>query len=404
MQISSDGSKTDHVLAKKLELPCGTILKNRLVKSAMSDSLGNGQGDSTEQQARLYERWAEGGVALALIGETQVIPDFPEKPGNLVLSDNSDQKALRSLIQRATVNGMQLWPQLGHAGALAHAPISLPKGPSALDLPALKCGELSSEEIQALPHLYANAALLAKQVGFNGLQIHAGHGFLLSQFLSPLFNRRKDGYGGSIEARSRIILEIIHTVRQAVGSSFPIGIRINATDKLEGGLTEQDALEVIRLLDTTSIDLIDISGGTYFPDAKSSSDSSAKDAPYFRHFSQQAKRITNIPIMLTGGFTKCEQAIDILETGDADMVSLARALVLNPNLPNLWLDGMNENPDFPIFQSPPKGGITAWYSMRLTALAEDTEDKFSLDLETALQVYEARDAKRCIQWKEHFKY
>jgi 2,4-dienoyl-CoA reductase-like NADH-dependent reductase (Old Yellow Enzyme family) len=138
-------------------------------------------------------------------------------------------------------------------------------------------------------------------MGFSGVHIHAGHGFLLSQFLSPLFNLRNDGYGGSIEARCRILLEIIHAVRRAVGPLFSIGIRINSSDKLEGGFSEIDSLEAIRLIDQTSIDLIDISGGTYFPGAKSSSDSSGR-GPYFLNFSRLAKDVTKIPLMLTGGF------------------------------------------------------------------------------------------------------
>ena len=127
--------------------------------------------------------------------------------------------------------------------------------------------------------MYAKAALFAKETGFSGVHIHAGHGFLLSQFLSPLFNHRTDGYGGSIEARCRIVLEIIAAVRQAVGTAFPVGIRMNCTDQLEGGLTEADALEVVRLLNHTSTDLIDISGGTYFPNTKASSDGASDREP-----------------------------------------------------------------------------------------------------------------------------
>lgn len=390
-------------LGQALELPCGVRLKNRIIKSAMSDSLGDGAGNPTEAQMRLYERWSEGGAALSLIGEVQICPDFPEKPGNLVLVPDADLQSLQALARRGSVNGAQLWPQLGHAGALSHAPTSQPKGPSALEVEGLQCGELSLAEIQALPALYASAASLAKQVGFGGVQIHAGHGFLLSQFLSPLFNQRTDAYGGAIANRFRLIGEVIEAVRSAVGYAFPIGIKMNSSDQLVGGLTEHDALAVIELLDQSSVDLIDISGGTYFPGAPSSSDSSATRGPYFTHFAKRAKAVTSIPIMVTGGFKTREQALAVIERGEADAIGIARAMVLAPNLANEWLSHHSHDPSFPAFDAPvPPGGITAWYSMRLTALGHDKEASFDLNLNAALSAYEARDATRCERWRKRF--
>lgn len=389
------------VLGRPLELPCGVTLKNRLAKSAMSDSLGDGEGNPTEAQMRLYERWAEGGVALSLIGEVQGDPRYPEKPGNLVLVPDAIQKAMRELARRGSVNGTHLWPQLGHAGALSHLPVSQPKGPSALDIEGLQCEGMSAADIHELPRIYASAAKLAKAAGFGGVQIHAGHGFLFSQFLSPLFNHRTDGYGGSIEARFRIVGEVIDEVRRAVGASFPIGIKINSTDRLEGGLNEADALGVVHMLDQTSIDLIDISGGTYFPGAVSSSDAKAS-GPYFIDFAKRAKAVTQIPVMATGGFQTRSQAVDALENGAVDMVSLARAMALNPQLANAWLSDAGGDPEFPKFDAPPPGGVTAWYSMRLTALGEDTVQTFNCDPHTALRAYDERDAKRSVLWRMKF--
>ncbi len=394
-------SNSPHVLRSSLDLPCGAVLKNRLAKSPMSDSLANGEGDPTEAQIHLYERWADGGAAVSFIGEVQGDPRFPERPGNLVLTEYANQEMLRSLVSRAMIKGAHLWTQLGHAGALSHLPISQPKGPSALDIEGFKCAGMPIDEVRELPYIYARAALHAKTAGFSGVQIHAGHGFLLSQFLSPLFNHRNDGYGGSIEARCRIVLEVVREVRRVVGPSFPVGIRINSTDQLEGGLTEVDALEVVRLLDRTSIDLIDISGGTYFPGAKASSDGSSR-GPYFLDFAHHAKAITKVPLMVTGGFKKREQAVDAVASGAADMVGIARAMVLNPRLSEDWLTGDGKDPEFPKFDSNPPGGITAWYTMRLTALGEDLEDAFRLDLPSAIRVYEDRDEQRCIKWREKF--
>lgn len=401
--ITHEYSATGNVLSRPLELPCGVILKNRLTKSAMSDSLGDGKGNATDAQARLYERWAEGGVALSLIGEVQGDPRYPEKPGNLVLGADADLGALRSLARRGSAEGAHLWPQLGHAGALSHLPISRPKGPSPLDIEGLQCAGMTSTDIGELPGIYARAAFIAKEAGFGGVQIHAGHGFLLSQFLSPLFNHRTDGYGGSIEARFRLVREVIGAVRQAVGASFAIAIKINSTDKLQGGLTEDEALEVVRMLDQTSIDLIDISGGTYFPGAASSSDSPSARGPYFLDFARRAKKSTVIPVMATGGFKMRQQAVDALESGAVDMVGIGRAMALNPNLARDWLSGSSGDPKFPTFVTSPPGGVTAWYSMRLTALAEDREDDFSLDIETAISLYDLRDAGRCKDWKLTFR-
>lgn len=397
-----DLSISGEVIQRPLVLPCGAVLKHRLAKSAMSDSLGDGRGAPTAAQMRLYERWARGGVALSIVGEVQVDPGFPEKPGDLVLGVGSDPQALRSLAEQASMDGAHLWPQLGHAGALSHPPVSRPRGPSALDVGKLRCEGMSTDEVQELPDLFARAAANAMTAGFGGVQIHAAHGFLLSQFLSPLFNRRTDGYGGAVEGRCRVVVEVIDAVRAAVGPAFPIGIKINATDQLEGGLTQDDALEVVRLLDGTSVDLMDISGGTYFPGAKATSEGSGK-GPYFLDFARRARARTTKPLMLTGGFKSRVQAATALAGGAIDVVGAARAMVLDPRLASSWLSEGGRDPDFPRFESPPPGGITAWYTMRLAALAEDREDQFAMDTTSAICAYEDRDVLRCENWRQKFR-
>ncbi len=367
----------------------------------MSDSLGDGEGNPTQEQIRLYERWAEGGAALSVVGEVQGDFRYPEKPGNLVLDANSDHDMLRLFTRRAVIDGAHLWSQIGHAGALSHLPISEPAGPTALDIEDLQCSAMSIEEVQALPAMYARTASYAKAAGFTGVQIHAGHGFLLSQFLSPLFNHRDDSYGGSIEVRCHIVLEIINEVRRAVGSSFPVGIRINSSDQLDGGLTQTDALQVVRLLDQSTIDLIDISGGTYFPGAKAASDGTTQ-GPFFLEFARRAKEVTNIPLIATGGFKKRQQAIDAIVSEAVDMVGVGRAMALNPHLATTWLGDEGGDPDFPKFESTLPGGITAWYTMRLTALGQDKENVFDLDIPSAVRDYEERDHQRCSKWKDKF--
>ena len=393
-------SKTN-VASHPLELPCGVVLKNRIAKSAMSDSLGDGCGGPTNAQIRLYERWAEGGLGLSIIGEVQGNPDFVEKPGNLVLNSRSDPERFRSLARRGSTNNAHLWVQLGHAGAMADAPISTPKGPSALDLPGLSCDALTLAEIEAQSEEFAHTAVRAKELGFGGVEIHAAHGFLLSQFLSPLFNKRTDDYGGSLESRMRLLLATVDTVRRAVGPHFPVGIKLNATDQLEGGFQQEEALEVIAALDSTGIDLIDVSGGTYFPGAPSSSDR-AGSGPYFLDFSARARAKTTVPLMVTGGFKTLHQAEEAIAEGKADLIGLARALVIDPDLPRKWKAGCCENPEFPRFHNPPEGGVTAWYTMQITRIANGESDLAPADLSDAIKVYEERDSQRRRVWVEHF--
>lgn len=391
----------DSSFNRSITLPCGAIIKNRIVKSAMSDSLGNGEGNATKAQARLYEKWAQGGVGLSIIGEVQVDYRYPETPGNLFLSPTSDIQALRLLTKQATINGAHIWPQLGHAGGLSYSKLSMPKGPSPLNTDNFQCSGMSLEEVLELPDQYANAAKIAKKAGFTGVQIHAGHGFLLSQFLSPLFNHRQDQYGGDVSARCRLIIEIINKVRSEVGQSFPIGIKINSSDQLQGGLTQEEALEAIRILDKTSIDLIEISGGSYFPGAASSSDSTST-GPYFINFAKKARKYTTIPLVVTGGFKTRQEVNTALASNEVEMVGLARALVLMPNLVNNWNTESNITVEFPRFTSPPPGGITAWYTMRITAISNDDENDFDLDLHTAINTYEERDKTRCARWQAKF--
>ena len=273
----------------------------------------------TATQITLYQRWAQGGIALSIIGEVQGDPRFPEKPGNLVLGKHSNRQGLEALVSQASINGSHLWSQLGHAGALSYPPISHPKGPSVLNVGGIKCAAMSVNEVSALPEMYAQTATLAMAAGFSGVQIHAAHGFLLSQFLSPLFNHRKDDYGGSIKSRCRVVIKVINKVRDAVGKVFPIGVKINATDMLEGGLTQEESLEIIAMLNDTSVDLIEISAGTYFPGAKATAES-AGGGPYFLSFAKRARLQTDKPLMLTGGFKTRQQAVDALASGAIDIV------------------------------------------------------------------------------------
>ena len=338
---------------------------------------------------------------MSIIGEVQGSAGYAEKPGNLVLNEASDLGRFRELTQQGGENGTKLWLQLGHGGALAYPPTSRPKGPSAIDLPGLRCAELTINEIHQVPSEFARTARLARQAGFSGVEVHAAHGFLLSQFLSPLFNKRSDLYGGTIANRMRLLLQSIEAIRAAVGPGFPIGVKLNSSDQLEGGLEEEDSLEVVAALDRSSVDLIDISGGTYFPGAKSASDGAGK-GPYFIEFAKRARAVTTKPLMLTGGFKTRMQAEDAVTSGAVDIVGLARALVLEPSLPDLWKANEKPEPIFPRFSDSPEGGVTAWHTMRLTEIGADIKTQDFSDLGQAIQDYEARDKTRTEVWLRHF--
>ena len=260
---------------------------------------------------------------------------------------------------------------------------------------------MTTAAVEELPAIYARAARHAQAVGFSGVEVHAGHGFLLSQFLSPLFNHRTDRYGGSIEARCQILLDIIDQIRAEVGPTFAIGVKVNSSDQLDGGLSEDEALVVVSLLGNHGVDLIDISGGTYFPGAAASSDRRSS-GPYFLDFARRARTVTNTPLMLTGGFKSRHEAAEAISSGATDLVGLARTMALNPHTPDTWLTIEGGDPTFPSFASPPPGGITAWFTMRLTALGNNAEATFDSTLDDAIATYESRDAARLDTWTRAF--
>lgn len=394
--------KLKELLFEPFTLPCGVILKNRLIKSAMSDSLGDGTGHPSHEQINLYRRWAEGGVSASIVGEVQFSPSFAENPGNLLLNEESVEHRFRALARAGKRDQTHLWLQLGHAGALAYPPISTPKGPSKIELPELSCSELSLSEIQRLPFEYAKAAELAQRFGFGGVQIHAAHGFLLSQFLSPLFNRRLDEYGGKLENRLRLLIEIVEEVRRWVGPSFPVAVKINSSDELEGGLEEYEALATIAHLENTTIDLIEISGGTYFPGVRPRFRKNTNWEPYFLAFAHRARVITQKPLMITGGIKTPAQALASIASGVVDFVGIARGLVLEPELPKRWEANDFISPSFPNFDNPPEGALTAWFTTRMSDIGSIVDLETERDLQGAVSAYRARNVEKKRIWQDHF--
>ncbi len=342
------------VLAQTFTLPNGTVLKNRLFKSAMSEALGDRQRAATPELARLYGAWADGGIGLCVTGNVMIDKCALGEPGNVVIEDESNLVELQAWAQAATRNNTQCWVQLNHPGKQA------PKGlnretvsPSAVPFRADMAAffstprELTDAEVRDLVQRFGRAAAVVKRAGFSGVQIHGAHGYLVSQFLSPHHNRRTDEWGGTPEKRRRFVLAVLQAMRENVGPGFPIGIKLNSADFQRGGFTEEESLDTIRALAQAGIDLVEISGGTYEApamtgvkaDAAPVKGSTRQREAYFLAFAEKARQAVKVPLVVTGGFRSAEGMAQAIESGAVDLVGLARILAIEPDVPARLLAG-----------------------------------------------------------------
>ncbi len=367
------------MLATSLTLPSGLVLPNRIAKASMTEALADRRGRPTKGHARLYRRWAEGGVGMQLTGNVMVDGRYLERPGNVILGapaelvDEETRSQLTAWARAAKVSGAPVLMQLSHPGRQTQKMVVRePVAPSAVAAVKLfgsfgKPRALREDEILDVIERFAESAELAKQTGFDGVQIHAAHGYLANQFLSPLTNVRDDAWGGSLENRARFLLSIVRAVRARVGRDFTISVKLNSADFQRGGFDEDDALEVVRLLDVEGIDLLEISGGNYEApalfgvDASQRTRTQAREA-YFLAFARRVRGVSKVPLMVTGGFRSRAVMESALAEGALDVVGLARPLALEPDLPRLLLEGKIERAAAP---SPARPFIAA-----LAALAE----------------------------------
>lgn len=347
------------VLSQPFTLPNGAVIKNRLFKSAMSEALGTRPGAATPELARLYGAWADGGIGLCVTGNVMVDRRALGEPGNVVIEDDRFLSELTAWAHAATRNGTQCWVQLNHPGK--QAPKGLNKeniAPSAVPFRAEMQAffptprEMSDAEVRDVIGRFGKAAGLVRQAGFSGVQIHGAHGYLVSQFLSPHHNRRTDEWGGTPEKRRNFVLAVLAAMRAQVGPDFPIGIKLNSADFQRGGFTEEESLDTIRALSDAGIDLIEISGGTYEAPVmtgakgqpKSASGEPVKESTkqreaYFLAFAEKARATVKTPLVVTGGFRSLEGMAEAITSGAVDFVGLARALALEPDVPNRLLRG-----------------------------------------------------------------
>jgi 2,4-dienoyl-CoA reductase-like NADH-dependent reductase (Old Yellow Enzyme family) len=329
-----------------LTLPNGSVLKNRIVKAAMEEDMaGYGQVPNKAMFA-LYKRWANGGAGLLISGNVFIDKFNITAPGALVLEKDTPLSAFQELAKAGKENNTKFWLQLNHPGAVLLKDIAKNAlSPSGI---SLKMGNLSSKFVQPkvmteadilnIIERFASSAKAAYKAGFDGVQIHAAHGYLLTQFLSPLSNTRNDLWGGSLENRSRIIIEIIKAIRNTVPSNFSVGIKINSADFQRGGFDIDDAKQVVAWLNELSVDLIELSGGTYESTAmqgNTADNRTLEREAYFLNFAKDIATVAKTPIMTTGGIRRLEIAEKVLNAG-IDLVGIGTAFSQFPDLPNRW--------------------------------------------------------------------
>lgn len=355
------------MIDQPLTLPCGVELPNRLAKAAMTEGLADADGVPTEALINLYGIWSDGGAGLLLSGNIQIDGDHLERPGNVVIDADPDEcrfDALSKWARAGTRAGNAFWAQISHAGRQCQKAVNPhPKAPSAvkLGLPGGQFGEpvaMTLEDIEGVIAGFARCARVVKAAGFTGVQLHAAHGYLLSQFLSPRSNQRADAYGGSLDNRARALLESVAAVRDAVGAGFPVAVKLNSADFQRGGFDFTESLQVAKWLEAAGVDLIEISGGTYeqprlldiegvepVAEQAIALSTRAREA-YFVDFAQAMRREVGIPLMVTGGLRRRDAMVATLETGSADLVGIGRPMCVMTDAPRRLLEGLDELPRF----------------------------------------------------------
>lgn len=375
------------MIEQSFTLPCGVTIKNRIVKSAMSENMATPDNMPDKRFENLYSQWANGGAGLLITGNVMLDSTALGEPNNVVIEKNHECLIeLKAWAQAGTQHNTHLWMQINHPGKQSPKYLSTqPVAPSAIAYKSQlknmfnKPRMLSEEEILDIISRFAYTAKVAKESGFTGVQIHGAHGYLVSQFLSPLHNQRSDSWGGSLEKRMRFVVEIYKAIRNTVGDNYPIAIKLNSADFQKGGFSEEDSMQVMQKLGNLGIDLIEISGGTYESPkmmagkSKKSSprESTEKREAFFLDYCEKVRKLVETPLLLTGGFRTREGMDAALSSKACDFVGLARSIAIDPNFPNKILAGDKiESPVKPLssgfkFLDKLVPLEIVWYSMQL---------------------------------------
>lgn len=371
-------------ISQKLTLPSGVTLKNRIVKSAMSEALADEYNNPTQALIDLYAQWSKGGAALLITGNTPVDRMHLEHAGNFVLDTSSDMERVIALVAAGKSGGAKVLAQLAHAGR--QTPETINAHPTSisdvqLDLPGYgKPIPASESEFEEIIAKFVRSARLAQEAGFDGVEIHAAHGYLLSSALSPRINTRTDRWGGALENRARLAIEVVRAVRKAVDPDFIVAVKLNSSDFQKGGFDHADSVKVAVMLEAEGVDFIEISGGNFeeptaYQHASKSGSTQIREA-YFLDYAAAIKAALNIPLMVTGGFRSANVMNDAVEGGKTDLIGMGRPFIADPAFARKLLDGeIAKAPaveqDFPPAETLPRGAVLNWFCAQI-ALAGRT--------------------------------
>ncbi len=363
----------------RLVLPNGSTIPNRLAKAAMEENMADREQAPSGQLMRLYQAWADGGAGLIISGNVMVDSRAMTGPGGVVLEDDESLAQFKQWAQIGRSKGAQFWLQINHPGRQMQSNLGQTTyAPSAIALDLGKMSNrfdvpqaMSQQKIEEVIQRFATTAKLGEQAGFTGVEIHAAHGYLLSQFLSPLSNQRTDQWGGSLENRARLLIEIIKAVRAVVSPQFAVAVKLNSADFQRGGFSIEDAQQVVKMLNGLGVDLVELSGGSYEAPAMQGQ---ARDGrtlareAYFLEFAKEIHKVAHMPIMVTGGIRRLEVAQQVIDSG-VDMAGMGTALAIEPNLPNQWKQGKPTAPELKPID---------WKNKTLGSLANMAAVKFQL--------------------------
>lgn len=352
-----------------LHLPNGQIIANRIAKAAMEENMADLNQAPSRALKQLYKAWADGEPGLLLTGNVMIDRRAMTGPGGVALENEEHLDSFREWADVARAKGVHFWVQLSHPGRQTMANLgqqALAPSAIAMDLGSFSKmfatpRAMTEEDIQDVIQRFATSARLAEKAGFSGVQIHGAHGYLISQFLSPLSNHRTDRWGGSLENRARLLLEVIHAVRASVSPSFCVAVKLNSAD-FQRGFDAADARGVVEMLNPLPIDLLELSGGSYEAPAMQGE---ARDGrtlareAYFLEFAKELASIATMPLMVTGGIRRLPIVQQVLDSGIA-MAGIATALTLEPQLLKHWREGRDPNPQLKPIQ---------WQRKPLAALA-----------------------------------
>ena len=430
-------------ITDKLDLPCGVQIKNRICKGAMTEGLADEQNRATSKHVNLYNRWSDGGAGILLTGNVQVDHRYLERPGNVVIEGqqtNEQLSRLTAYAEAGTKNNTHLWMQISHAGRQTPASVAeTPVAPSEvqLQMPGAQFGKprsLSDEEILDIIQKFAHTASVAKETGFTGVQIHGAHGYLISEFLSPDINKRDDNWGGSLEKRSKFLLEIVRSVRKSVGDSFPVSLKLNSADFQKGGFTHEDAIQVALWLNEEGLDLLEISGGTYEqphlvgidmglnPErAEVRRESTIAREAYFLDYANDIRNVFKGPLMVTGGFRSVQGMNDALNQNACDVIGIARPFCIDPQIANKLLNkDISETPTLEKTMQVGPGllglnspfsmikGINGWgqqafWCLNLIRMGEDLDPNLNLGVFKAFLQYQRNEKDAAKRYQEYWK-